>query len=97
MGKFNDRDKINALVALLKTGGNSVTVAELTSVLVTPRRARRAIFIARKDGMKLEAVRDTGKAVTGYVWINPPSATVTPLETKVSVAADAVTAKVAVA
>ena len=72
MTKFNDREKVTVLKDLL-SNGNKVSVSDLTDALGSSRRARRAIFVARQDGLTLEAVRDTGKAVTGYIWVNPPT------------------------
>ncbi len=69
MGKFNDREKINILKTLFEAS-NPVKVSDILDQLETPRRVRRALFVARQDGMHLEAIRDTGKTVTEYLWTN---------------------------
>ena len=61
--------KAQFVIDLLKSNGNRFTPDELEAATGTARRARRALFLARRDlGIKLEAVRDAGRAVTAYVF-----------------------------
>lgn len=61
--------KAQFVIDLLKSNGNRFTPAQLEAATGTARRARRALFLARRDlGIKLEAVRDAGRAVTAYVF-----------------------------
>jgi len=53
---------------LLKTNKNRFTPAQLETATGSARRARRALFLARKTGLALEAVRDGGKAIAAYVF-----------------------------
>lgn len=59
--------KAQYVIDLLKSNSNRFTPAQLESVTGSPRRARRALFLARKAGVALEAIRDSGRAVTAYV------------------------------
>jgi len=59
--------KAQYVIDLLKSNSNRFTPAQLESVTGSPRRARRALFLARKAGVALEAIRDNGRAVTAYV------------------------------
>lgn len=79
--KMTDKQKLEMLKALLKAGNGSVSAADLLAKTGTARRARRALFVARKDGMILEAVRTNGRAVTSYVQV---VATAAPTATKVA-------------
>jgi hypothetical protein len=70
--------KAQFVIDLLTANGNRFTPDQLEQATGTARRARRALFLARRDyGVKLEAVRDGGKAVTAYV-LNGTVPTVTP-------------------
>lgn len=60
--------KAQYVIDLLKSNSNRFTPAQLEKVTGTPRRARRALFLARKAGVTLEALRDSGRAVTAYVF-----------------------------
>jgi hypothetical protein len=53
---------------LLKTNKNRFTPAQLEAATGSPRRARRALFLARKTGLALEALRDGGKAIVAYAF-----------------------------
>lgn len=66
---MNDQEKVRVLVRLLEAGSNVVNVADLLDKLGTPRRARRAIFMARKAGIFLSAVRDGGRGVVAYTLV----------------------------
>lgn len=59
--------KAQFVIDLLKTNANRFTPAQLEQATGSPRRARRALFLARKAGVTLEAIRDSGRAVTAYV------------------------------
>jgi len=59
--------KAQYVIDLLKSNSNRFTPAQLESATGSPRRARRALFLARKAGLALEAIRDSGRAVTAYV------------------------------
>lgn len=72
---MNDLQKVEALVAVLQANGNKASAEQILTATGTPRRARRAVFMARKAGFKLEAVREpvagvSARAVTGYVFVN---------------------------
>jgi hypothetical protein len=60
--------KAQFVIDLLKSNANRFTPAQLEKVAGSPRRARRALFLARKEGVKLEAIRDNGRTVTAYVF-----------------------------
>lgn len=66
---MNDQEKVRVLVGLLKAGSNVVNVSDLLDKLGTPRRARRAIFMARKAGIFLSAVRQGGRGVVAYTLL----------------------------
>jgi len=78
--------KAQFVIDLLKSNGNRFTPDELEAATGTARRARRALFLARRDlGIKLEAVRDAGRAVTAYVFADsvlPTVAAATPKASK---------------
>jgi hypothetical protein len=59
--------KAQFVIDLLKSNANRFTPAQLEKATGSPRRARRALFLARKAGVNLEAVRDAGRTVTAYV------------------------------
>ena len=60
--------KAQFVIDLLKSNANRFTPAQLEAATGTARRARRALFLARRDfGIKLEAIRDAGRTVTAYV------------------------------
>lgn len=63
---MNDRQKVEKLIDLLKQNNNSVLVSELVAATGSERRARRAIFMARKAGLKLDSVRAGARAVAAY-------------------------------
>lgn len=68
MTTLNDRSKIELLLDLLKQNQGTVTVSDLVTATGSERRARRAIFVARKLDMRLEPLRvNAGRAVTAYV------------------------------
>ena len=60
--------KAQYVIDLLKSNSNRFTPAQLEKATGSPRRARRALFLARKEGVTLEAIRDGGRAVTAYVF-----------------------------
>lgn len=60
--------KAQFVLDLLKSNSNRFTPAQLEKATGSPRRARRALFLARKEGVTLEAIRDSGRAVTAYVF-----------------------------
>lgn len=60
--------KAQFVIDLLKSNSNRFTPAQLEKATGSPRRARRALFLARKEGVTLEAIRDSGRAVTAYVF-----------------------------
>ena len=86
--------KAQFVIDLLKSNGNRFTPDELEAATGTARRARRALFLARRDfGIKLEAVRDAGRAVTAYVFADsvlPTVAAATPKASKGSAKAKVV-------
>lgn len=53
---------------LLKTNKNRFTPAQLEAATGSARRARRALFLARKTGLALEALRDGGKTIVAYAF-----------------------------
>jgi predicted Fe-Mo cluster-binding NifX family protein len=59
--------KSQFVIDLLKSNSNRFTPVQLEKATGSPRRARRALFLARKEGVILEAIRDGGRAVTAYV------------------------------
>lgn len=73
---MNDRQKVEKLVELLKANNNTVAVSDLLKATGSERRARRAVFMARKAGLKLEATRSGGRGVTSYTLLIPASGAV---------------------
>jgi len=59
--------KAQFVIDLLKSNSNRFTPAQLLSATGNERRARSALSHARMAGIVLEAVRDSGRAVTAYV------------------------------
>jgi hypothetical protein len=59
--------KANIVIALLKSNSNRFTAAQLLTAAGNERRARSALSHARMSGVILEAIRDSGRAVTAYV------------------------------
>jgi hypothetical protein len=66
--------KANFVIDLLKANGNTFTPDQLLKVTGNERRARSALSHARMAGIKLEAVRDGGKAVVSYRTTSTPTA-----------------------
>jgi len=87
--------KAQFVIDLLKSNSTRFTPAQLEQATGSPRRARRALFLARKEGVTLEAIRDSGRTVTAYVFNGSgslPSVASKPAKAK---AAKAPSAKVA--
>jgi hypothetical protein len=59
--------KANFVVNLLKANGNRFTPEQLDAATGSERRSRSALYWARQAGLAVEAVRDSGRAVTAYV------------------------------
>jgi len=59
--------KANIVIDLLKSNSNRFTAAQLLTAAGNERRARSALSHARMAGVALEAIRDSGRAVTAYV------------------------------
>ena len=74
---MNDRQKVEKLVELLKVNNNTVSVSDLLKATGSERRARRAVFMARKAGLKLEASRAGGRGVASYTLLVPTTGAVT--------------------
>ena len=74
---MNDRQKVEKLVELLKVNNNTVSVSDLLKATGSERRARRAVFMARKAGLKLEAPRAGGRGVASYTLLVPTTGAVT--------------------
>ena len=66
--------KANFVIDLLKANGNTFTPAQLLKATGNERRARSALSHARMAGIKIEAVRDGGKAVVSYRTVTTPTA-----------------------
>jgi hypothetical protein len=73
--------KANYVIDLLKANGNTFTPAQLLKAAGNDRRARSALSHARMAGIKLEAVRDGGKAVVSYRTTTTPTALAAPTAT----------------
>ena len=61
-----NQTKANIVIDLLRANGNAFTPAQLVKAAGNDRRARSALSHARMAGVKVEAVRDGGKAVVSY-------------------------------
>lgn len=59
--------KASFVVNLLKANGNRFTPEQLDAATGSERRSRSALYWARQLGLAIEAVRDSGRAVTAYV------------------------------
>jgi len=99
--KMNAKDKVAVLNSLLAKSGR-VMMAELITMVGTARRARSAVFKARRSGLLLEAVRGpsgkvesyvsvgTGSVGTGHVSFGLPTKTVAPVVAPTKTVAPAV-------
>jgi hypothetical protein len=65
--------KANIVIDLLRANGNAFTSAQLVKAAGGDRRARSALSHARMAGIKLEAIRDGGKAVASYRTTQSPT------------------------
>lgn len=65
--------KANIVIDLLRANGNVFTPAQLVKAAGNDRRARSALSHARMANIKLEAVRDGGKAVVSYRTTSTPT------------------------
>lgn len=89
--------KAQFVIDLLKSNSNRFTPEQLEKATGSPRRARRALFLARKEGVILEAIRDGGRAVTAYVFSGGSLPNVASKSAKAAKAAKATSAKKAAA
>jgi len=94
--KMNAKDKVAVLNSLLAKSGR-VMMAELITMVGTARRARSAVFKARRSGLLLEAVRGPSGKVesyvsvgTGHVSVGLPTKTVAPVVAPTKTVAPAV-------
>lgn len=67
---MNDLDKVKAFLDIADANENVVNVSQLKAKVSTDRRARRAIFMARKAGYELKAVREGARNVVAYEITN---------------------------
>jgi hypothetical protein len=68
-----NQTKANIVIDLLRANGNAFTPAQLVKAAGNDRRARSALSHARMAGVKVEAVRDGGKAVVSYRTTSTPT------------------------
>jgi hypothetical protein len=61
--------KLNIVNDLLAQNGNKFTADQLLTAAGTARRARSALFLSRKNGLNIEAVRDNGRKVVSYILV----------------------------
>lgn len=61
--------KLNIVKDLLAQNGNKFTAEQLLTAAGTARRARSALFLSRKNGISLEAIRDNGRKVVSYMLV----------------------------
>lgn len=61
------KEKMQIVKDLLAKNGGKFSVEELQNAAGSERVARSAVFLSRRAGMKLEAIRDSGRKVTSYV------------------------------
>ena len=87
--KMNAKDKVAVLNSLLAKSGR-VMMAELITMVGTARRARSAVFKARRSGLLLEAVRGPSGKVESYVSVGLPTKTVAPVVAPTKTVAPAV-------
>ena len=66
MKKFTKAQKLGIVKDLLKDHNGEFTTEQLLEKAETERVARSAIFLSRKEGINLEAIRDSGRKVTSY-------------------------------
>ena len=59
--------KASFVVNLLKANSNRYTPEQLDAATGSERRSRSSLYWARQMGLAIEAVRDSGRAVTAYV------------------------------
>jgi len=63
------KEKLDIVTQLLEKGNGRFTVEDLKDAAGSDRVARSAIFLSRKSGVKLEAVRSNGRKVDAYVLL----------------------------
>ena len=61
------QEKLDIIIRLLSEGGGRFTAQQLLDAAGSHRRARSALFLSRKNGVTLEAIRDEGRIVVSYV------------------------------
>jgi hypothetical protein len=64
------QEKLDIIIRLLAEGGGRFTAQQLFDAAGSHRRARSALFLSRKNGITLEALRDEGRVVMSYVAMN---------------------------
>ena len=64
------QEKLDIIIRLLSEGGGRFTTQQLLDAAGSHRRARAALFLSRKNGVTLEAIRDEGRIVVSYVAMN---------------------------
>ena len=64
------QEKLDIIIRLLAEGGGRFTAQQLLDAAGSHRRARSALFLSRKNGVTLEAIRDEGRVVASYVAMN---------------------------
>jgi hypothetical protein len=66
------QEKLDIIIRLLSEGGGRFTAQQLLDAAGSHRRARSALFLSRKNGVTLEALRDEGegRTVVSYVAMN---------------------------
>jgi len=64
------QEKLDIIIRLLTEGGGRFTAQQLLDAAGSHRRARSALFISRRNGVILEAIRDEGRVVANYVAMN---------------------------
>ena len=64
------QEKLDIILRLLAEGGGKFSATNLLDAAGSHRRARSALFLSRKNGVVLEAVRDSGRVVISYVAMN---------------------------
>jgi len=63
------KEKLDIVTQLIEKGNGRFTVKDLKDAAGSDRVARSAIFLSRKSGMKLEAVRSAGRKIDAYILL----------------------------
>lgn len=65
------KEKLDMIRNLLAAGAGRFVAEDLVKAAGSARVARSALFLSRRNGLQLEALRDSGHTVVAYIDITP--------------------------